>query len=499
PICEGIYNHIARRWKALSSIPFPEFKLPGHCRPGMNESRAPTHKVYLSRTIAELDQQPGGVTLVREVEFLFRDLIASAQRRIILEGQYYWSKILNDLLIAKIKKMRGKDFEVYLILSDLRYVKSFSKKMMPYELRLLEQLNEAARLSKVKLVINFPSVFPPTDTGPLPPKPIYVHSKVIVIDDHFLGIGSANLASRALRIDTEIHLTLEAQSEAERGHISDVANFILNHWQLCSPSASSGISSQIFQTESTFRELRKISLSRQIIPWEFFFDPVLPWFYLLKRKYRGFPRRRWYPVVYTLGLIWIFGAFFTWLIAGVYWSQSQWSIYYLAILSSVWLLPIPFILIQILMVFHLGYPEAIKIGVSALWVASALGYMVARYFPAYSSCYYGLDGPSWLPERLGLRSFPVLLSVLLDPRVSIRSKIAYQGIYCIPMPWFILGTGIVLPAILYIAARLEAYILLRIIPELVSNLLKKQIGPILIGIFIFCFGNLGVRLWEKKS
>jgi hypothetical protein len=39
---------------------------------------------------------------IREIEFLFRDLVKSAQNLIVMEGQYYWSREVNDLLIAKL-------------------------------------------------------------------------------------------------------------------------------------------------------------------------------------------------------------------------------------------------------------------------------------------------------------------------------------------------------------------------------------------------------------
>src|SRR6185437_281643 len=165
-------------------------------------------------------------------EFLFRDLIRAAQRRIILEGQYYWSSEINDMLIRKIHEMSGQDFEIVLILADFHRLHSLSVEMSLHELRLIEKLQTAARIAGVKLTVGNPEVQPPAEFSGQPPRPIYIHSKVIVIDDRYLSIGSANLSTRALRVDTEMSLTLEARTEAERTHIRHFSNSLLNHWDL---------------------------------------------------------------------------------------------------------------------------------------------------------------------------------------------------------------------------------------------------------------------------
>jgi phosphatidylserine/phosphatidylglycerophosphate/cardiolipin synthase-like enzyme len=44
---------------------------------------------------------------------------------------------------------------------------------------------------------------------------IDVHSKIMVVDDAFLRIGSANLNNRSMGLDTECDLALEAQARPE--------------------------------------------------------------------------------------------------------------------------------------------------------------------------------------------------------------------------------------------------------------------------------------------
>ena len=135
----------------------------------------------------------GGSPLVREIEFLFRDLIRSARKRIILEGQYYWSPQINDLLIAKVLEMAGTDFELVLVLADLTRTKSLTRLMAPYETKLLERLETAALKAGVRFIIGTPCVYPKQDSRGRKPKPIYIHSKLLIIDDCYLCVGTPTL------------------------------------------------------------------------------------------------------------------------------------------------------------------------------------------------------------------------------------------------------------------------------------------------------------------
>ena len=46
----------------------------------------------------------------------------------------------------------------------------------------------------------------------------YIHSKVNIVDDRFISIGSANLTNRSLDLDTELNATWEAEARGSRQH-----------------------------------------------------------------------------------------------------------------------------------------------------------------------------------------------------------------------------------------------------------------------------------------
>jgi phospholipase D1/2 len=58
---------------------------------------------------------------------------------------------------------------------------------------------------------------------------VMVHSKVMVVDDVLLRVGSANLNNRSSGFDTECDLAIEAQSMDQRRKIEEIRNRMLGH------------------------------------------------------------------------------------------------------------------------------------------------------------------------------------------------------------------------------------------------------------------------------
>ena len=52
---------------------------------------------------------------------------------------------------------------------------------------------------------------PACDAEEPPERATYIHSKLMIVDDRFLTVGSANLTNRSLVLDTELNLSVETQ------------------------------------------------------------------------------------------------------------------------------------------------------------------------------------------------------------------------------------------------------------------------------------------------
>jgi phosphatidylserine/phosphatidylglycerophosphate/cardiolipin synthase-like enzyme len=62
---------------------------------------------------------------------------------------------------------------------------------------------------------------------------IHLHSKLVIIDDRLLVVGSANLCNRSMRLDTECNLAIEAQNEADRAAVLRSRDELLGEHLAC--------------------------------------------------------------------------------------------------------------------------------------------------------------------------------------------------------------------------------------------------------------------------
>lgn len=158
---------------------------------------------------------------VREVETLFQDMISRAEHSIYIENQFLTS---NPVAQALARRMRERP-EMELLIVAPRTHDSWleAHTMRNGRIRFVQVLQEAGVFDRVRLV--YPEVRAGervTDT--------MVHSKVTIVDDTVLRVGSANLNNRSMGTDTECDLALEAHSDTERAAIRRVrARLLADH------------------------------------------------------------------------------------------------------------------------------------------------------------------------------------------------------------------------------------------------------------------------------
>jgi len=153
--------------------------------------------VAISRTI------PGTPTQaeVREVEALYLDMIASARRQIYIENQYFTAQRIGEALAARLEESDGP--EVVLVVRLLSHGWLEEKTMEVLRTKLIKRLREADRWKRFG--VYFPHV-PALKEGTC----VDVHSKIMVVDDEWVRIGSANICNRSMGADTECDLAIEA-------------------------------------------------------------------------------------------------------------------------------------------------------------------------------------------------------------------------------------------------------------------------------------------------
>ncbi|MEJ2589787.1 MAG: VTT domain-containing protein [Candidatus Thiodiazotropha sp.] len=161
--------------------------------------------------IARTEPAYRGRSAVREVRQLHLDAIAAARRFIYIENQYFTARVLSDALIARLEAAEGP--EVILVLPKQTGGWLEQATMDVLRGREVARLRKADRFHRLR-------VYYPHQPG-LGDACISVHAKLLIVDDRFLKIGSANASNRSMGFDTECDLALESTA-ADDG----VATFI---------------------------------------------------------------------------------------------------------------------------------------------------------------------------------------------------------------------------------------------------------------------------------
>jgi phospholipase D1/2 len=163
--------------------------------------------VALSRT----DPRPDGNT-IREVERLFENAIAAADRLIYVETQYLSSRRMREALARRMRAPARPRPEIVILVTE-------HAEALPEELavglrqaRNLEVLRDTASRTGCALGCYFSLCDGAHETF----RATYIHSKLMIVDDRFLTIGSANLTNRSMGLDSELHVAWEHDGEDGR-------------------------------------------------------------------------------------------------------------------------------------------------------------------------------------------------------------------------------------------------------------------------------------------
>jgi phospholipase D1/2 len=156
--------------------------------------------VGIARTLPPRGEFPA----VREVEKLYLDMIAAARRTIYIENQYFTAPRIGAALEKRLAEPDGP--EIVLVLRLLSHGWLEEATMHVLRTRLIQRLEQADRHGRFR--VYYPHI-PGLPEGCC----LDVHSKVMMIDDAVLRIGSSNLSNRSMAFDTECDLVVESRGQ----------------------------------------------------------------------------------------------------------------------------------------------------------------------------------------------------------------------------------------------------------------------------------------------
>ena len=187
------------RWSRAGGAPMDPCAPQEEC-PWPDAIRAEFENVEVG--IARTQAAWAGTGGIAEIKALFVEQIARSKHFIYAESQYFASRRVAEALAERLS--RPDPPEVILINPHTAEGWLEQAAMDGARVRLLHAVGERDVHRRFK-------VFTPYTSGGTP---IYVHAKVMIIDDEIIRIGSANMNNRSMGLDTEADLFIDAARPA---------------------------------------------------------------------------------------------------------------------------------------------------------------------------------------------------------------------------------------------------------------------------------------------
>ena len=154
-------------------------------------------EIGISRTRAAY----GDCEAVNEIETLHKRLIAEAKRFIYAESQYFASRVVAEAIVARLREPDPPE----IVIVHPEHADGW----------LEQQAMDHARASLVRVIEaenahdRFSLWMPRIGSTA-----IYVHAKIMIVDDEVLRIGSGNLNNRSLGLDSECDVVIDSRRPA---------------------------------------------------------------------------------------------------------------------------------------------------------------------------------------------------------------------------------------------------------------------------------------------
>ncbi|CAL94400.1 conserved hypothetical membrane protein [Azoarcus olearius] len=196
-------GRVARaRWLAATGHPLPAApRKPPDLWPEGLPVRFRDVDIAIARTLPPRDDAPA----VAEVEALYYDMISAARRRIYIENQYFTAGGLGEALAERLRADDGPEVVVVVRLFSHGWLEEHT--MNALRTKLVQRLRAADRHGR------FHIYYPHVD-GLGEKICIDLHSKLMIVDDEILRVGSANWCNRSMGLDSECDAALEARGDA---------------------------------------------------------------------------------------------------------------------------------------------------------------------------------------------------------------------------------------------------------------------------------------------
>lgn len=180
------------RWKCATGHQLPTPGRHGGGWPNWVDPQIRDRAIAIARTAPKQENSPE----IREIEQLYVDMIDRAQRFIYADNQYFASRRIAEAFARRLKERDGPEIVIVNPISAdgplQEAVMGSARAALFYTLAHLDRH------------VRFHIYTPVTTQG----NPIYVHSKLMIVDDQILRVGSSNMNNRSMGLDSECDIAL---------------------------------------------------------------------------------------------------------------------------------------------------------------------------------------------------------------------------------------------------------------------------------------------------
>jgi phosphatidylserine/phosphatidylglycerophosphate/cardiolipin synthase-like enzyme len=242
PVAAALGEHGRTRWKAAGGKEIQP--VTGVCATWPDELAAQFTNVAvaISRTAPEM---PGQDEII-EIERLYLDQIARAQRFIYAESQYFASRKIAVAIAKRLDEADGPEIVIVNPLTAQGWLEPIA--MDSARARLMQALIVRDVHKKLR-------VYHPFTAGGAA---IYVHAKILIVDDAIIRVGSSNMNNRSLRLDTECDVTIDARLPGNAGAEAEIEKIragLIGEHLACDPAE---VSRTFAETESLIKTIERL-------------------------------------------------------------------------------------------------------------------------------------------------------------------------------------------------------------------------------------------------
>ncbi|WP_116137182.1 VTT domain-containing protein [Trinickia diaoshuihuensis] len=140
---------------------------------------------------------------VQDIQALTADAIGAARNNVYIENQYFTAAVVREALASRLARNDGPDIAVVVPRVQSGWLQEATMGVL--RARLHRALVESDRYGRFRM-------YCPHVDG-LGNGCVNVHSKLMIIDDTLITVGSANLNNRSMVLDTECNVTIDANGD----------------------------------------------------------------------------------------------------------------------------------------------------------------------------------------------------------------------------------------------------------------------------------------------